>query len=58
MPKSRGGTNALKNLMVLCRHHHDEIEGQGEFENFRTPETIKKYNAELIKKGFEKWIIK
>ena len=57
-PKCKGGKDNLKNLMVLCEEHHKEVEGQGDYKNKRKPETIKKYNDELIKRGLHKWLIK
>lgn len=44
--------------MILCRLHHMEIEGEGKYKyGNRTPEVVKKYNDELIKRGLTKWKI-
>ena len=57
IPKCEGGTDLLLNLMVLCRDHHDEIEGQGEYSGNRSKEVIEKYNAELIRRGLKKYVL-
>lgn len=56
-PQCKGGSNFLFNLMILCRKHHDEVEGQGHYARNRSKTTINKYNRELSKRGLIQWKI-
>lgn len=57
-PKREGGSDVIENLMVLCRNHHDEVEGTGDYERIKSKETVEAYNKILKVRGFEdRWMI-
>lgn len=57
-PKCKGGRNNRKNLMHLCREHHDEIHGQGHYVDKRSKKVVQIYNEELARRGLSEWEIK